>query len=616
MFRLSKNLSRTLLCPLRTKTALRSFSSTPIAAEPSKKVGFIDRIWGKNTNPGTSKTNRWLMFLPCVGVHMCYGTPYAWSVFSQPLTRQFGFLTSTAADWTLSQVSLAFPLSFAALGIAAFSCGKLQLKLGVRKSLLISGMLLGTGTLLGSLGIATHSLPLLYLGYGAIAGFGIGFCYTPPVQTLIQWFPDRKGIASGCVLAGFGSGSILLVPIASRLMQKFQVLPTYLGPQSSLSPVMENGKLMATLDGQAKEVVLATASDIKRLGQQMAEGYYLAGTGNTGVAQTLAVAGCAYLAITFGASLLVRTAPAGYLPAGYKPATGGSAVQGNVSVDQVMKLPQFYQMFTIMLAMGIGGLGMFSVAKPMMMDIFSSQLPSIVTPSFASAYVMMLSLANVIGRIGWAAVSDKIGRRLTFNLFCFSSIPLYLAIPACISALVANPSALPLSVFVFATCAGVANMGAMYALFPSYESDMYGSKYVGAIHGRVMLSSVFSSLGGSALTLYLRNQSENKALRQLLTKVDPDKFQQFFHAPLSSADSLIQSKVLTCNRLMQIMPAGTPDPSPFLFNNVMYTMATFVALASLTHLALRPVAKKYFEQDVAAEQAKQDTVTKKQFKQP
>lgn len=165
-----------------------------------------------------------------------------------------------------------------------------------------------------------------------------------------------------------------------------------------------------------------------------------------------------------------------------------SAADGmHVPLDAVMRAPQFYLLGTTFFCLACGGMGIFSVAKPMMSEVFGSLLPDLVTAAFASTYVMMLSAGNLGGRLGWAVFFDKFGARTTFNIFTIGSIPLYLGLPVCVASLVSSPSAATLAVFTGATFAAISFMGGTYALLPAYEASLFGAKNVGAVHGRMML---------------------------------------------------------------------------------------------------------------------------------
>lgn len=567
------------------------------AGQPPKLSAF-DKLFGPQTvEAKPSFTNRWAIVVPAFLTHMCIGSPWAWSAVSGTLAREYGFVTSAAADWSLSETTFPLSLVFGMQGISAAFAGKWQMKVGARLAMTVAGMCFGGGLMLGGMGIAMHNLWLIYLGYGILAGVGVGVAYTPPLQCLISWFPDRKGLASGMTIAGFGSGALLFAPLSGFLMQKFAVMPTFVGPVSQVSTVSEQGKLFTKIGSELKEVVIANKAELAALPYKLQEGVYLVGSGSTGAAQTLGVCGAMYLCLMVGAAFAIRKPAAGYLPAGYTPpadnAAGGAS--HNVNVDTVMKTPQFWALASMFFFVATGGIGLFSVAKPMMTEVFSGSLPTLVTASFATTYVLMLSAGNLFGRLGWAAFSDKFGRRTTFHLFTVGSVPLYIAVPFCVSALVADPSTLPLYVFCVSTVLAISFMGGTYAILPAYEADLFGAKYVGPIHGRFLLASTAAALTGPSLLLTLRSRSANTAIQDLLSKTDPVKFQQTFKVPISEAQQLIETKTVTIPKLMQMVPAGTPNPTPFIYDTTMYTMAGFMAIAAVCHVMVKPVDAKFFE---------------------
>ncbi|CAM9460649.1 unnamed protein product, partial [Discosporangium mesarthrocarpum] len=545
--------------------------------------GFLEKLMGKESDVAPPDfTNRWHMVIPAFVTHMCIGTPYAWSVISGTINYELGFVSSAAGDWSMAEATFPLSIVFALQGIAAAVGGKWALKVGPRKSMAVASLCFGGGLALGGLGIEMHSLPMLYLGYGVLAGTGVGVGYTPPVQTLISWFPDKKGLASGLTIAGFGSGALLFTPMVNTLMEKFAKMPTYLGTADQVSTIMREGKMYATTGaGELVEVVSANAAELARLTYDLPEGVYVVGSGSTGAAAGLSICGAVYGALMMASAFSIKSPAPGYVPPGYEPSPASAGkpeskapvVQNNVDPDTVVKTPQFYGLATTFFCVACGGIGLFSVAKPMMGEVFSSTLPTVVTAGFASAYVQVLAAGNLGGRIGWAAFSDRFGRKLTFNLFTFGSIPLYLAMPYTVQQVVETGSVIPLGMFVGSTLVAITVMGGVYAILPAYESDMFGSKYVGPNHGRMLLASSAAALVGPSMLLALRSRSEVAAIQGLLEKVDPDRFQQAFSTSIDQAPALMESKTLTIGKLMEIMPGGTVDPTPFIYDSTMYAMA-------------------------------------------
>jgi len=561
-----------------------------------KQKGLVERIFGLESNTASPGTNRWSMFVPAFCTHVCLGAPYGWSAISAQLTRENGLVTSAASDWALDLATYPMSVMIAAGGISAALMGKWTIKAGVRKSLACGGLLYGSGFGVAALGVSTHNIGLMYFG-NLLCGIGYGAAYTPPIQACLDWFPDRKGLASGIVIAGFGSGALFFTPMMGYLSSKFATMPTFLG--NNLDVITEGGKQFVKMGSELKEVVYATSGELLKLPYEgLSEGFYLVGSGNTGVSAALATIGAIYAATVFSSSLMIRRPAAGYLPAGYTPiATAGAGA--SVHVDNLFKTPQFWLLFTTSTLLCTGGMGIMAVAKPMIQSVFADAMPALVTASFASAYLMSLAMGNLGGRLGWAAISDKIGRRNTFHIYTLGAIPLFGSLPFFINQCVTNPTgpmaSVYLTMFCASTVAAISILGGTFAVLPAYEADLYGPKYVGPIHGRFLLAATASTIIGPGLLLNLRKMAESQALADLLSKVDPAAFSAKFGADINSAQSLIEAKTLTISKLMTIMPQGTVDPSPFLYNNTMYTMAGLVGVAAMLHFMVKPVDQKYFE---------------------
>lgn len=558
--------------------------------------GLFGRLYGPRSNIGGSTTNRWGMFVPAVLTHVSLGAPYGWSAISASLAREHGFVASAATDWTLELSTYPMSVIMAAGGISAAMVGKWTLKVGVRKAILCGGLSFGAGLLLAAAGVHYHSIGLLYAG-SLIAGLGYGLAYTPPIQALINWFPDRRGLASGLVIGGFGSGALFFTPSISSLCTKFSQLPTYLG--NSIDIAVEGGRQFTSIGGQLQEVVFATTADLAKLPYQgLSEGFYLVGSGNTGVAASLATMGILYCGAIISSSLMMKRPADGYLPEGFNPPqTSGSGL--NVPVDNLLKTPQFWLLWSTATLLATGGMGLMSVAKPMIQNVFTGAMPELITPAFASAYLMGLAAGNLGGRIGWAAVSDRLGRWNTFQTFTIVAAPIFAISPYLISSCVMDPTGpyapYYLAAFCGSTVIALTVMGGVFAVLPAYEADLYGSKYIGAIHGRFLTFGAAATVAGPMLLLNLKKVAETQAIQDLLSKVDPAAFLDKFGVGISEAPALVEAKTLTISKLMSIMPSGTIDPSPFLYNNTLYTMAGLVTCASVLHLMVKPVDRKYFE---------------------
>jgi hypothetical protein len=245
------------------------------------------------------------------------------------------------------------------------------------------------------------------------------------------------------------------------------------------------------------------------------------------------------------------------------------------------------------------GIGVIGVAKTMMSEIYGTTMPLIVTAAFASTYVLMISVFNMVGRFFWASTSDFIGRKNTYHCFFVLGTILYLSIPYFASAGAANPSMFYLVGFYVATMIIFSMYGGGFATIPAYLADMFGTMHVGGIHGRLLTAwSTAGVLGPLAITS-LRDMSVSKAIADLAGRVDPAAFASSFGAPLSQLDQLVAAKTVTIARLMEIAPDGTIDPTPSLYNTTMYCMAALLVVAFFANLMIRPVKKRHHHEETA-----------------
>ncbi|CAN0231456.1 unnamed protein product [Pylaiella littoralis] len=568
-------------------------------------VGFLSRVMGKESCVASPDfTNRWAMVAPAFLTHMCIGSPWAWSVISGTISKEMGIVSSAAGDWTMTEATMPMSIVFAMLGVSAALGGSWAFKVGPRLSMSVASLCFGGGMVIGGLGVEYHNLPMLCLGYGALAGTGIGLAYTPPIQALMAWFPEKRALASGLTIAGFGSGALVFAPMVNTLMEKFSKMPTYLGTVDQVKTLVTEGKLFAETATGLVEVVSVSSAELARLPYDLAEGVYVVGTGSTGAAAAIGVSGAIFGGIMLTSAMTIRTPHPSYKVPGLDAAPAADAaskspvvpvLQNNVSPDVAIKTPQFHALGITNFFVGCCGFGLFSVAKPMMGEVFSSTLPALVTAGFASAYVQVLALGSLGGRIGWAAFSDKFGRRLTFHMFTLGSVPLYLAAAPIVHSVIETASAVPLSMFIGSTFVAITFMGGVYAVLPAYESDIFGTKYVGPIHGRLMAYTSLAALTGPSLLLSLRNMSEMSAMKDLVEKIDPARFQEAFNTRVEDIQMLFDANALTIPKLMQIAPAGTVDPSPFIFDTSLYTMAGLMGVAAFSHATIRPINPKHFE---------------------
>ncbi len=589
------------------RATAQCFSSSSPDSQPKEVANksFLDKLFGEESNIADKNfTNRWLMAVPAFATHVCIGSPWAWSVMADVVTREIGFVAPVMSDWTLMQTALPLSIVFLLQGLSGGFLGKWQMKVGPRKSLAISSLAFGGGLILGGLSIHFHNLYLLYASYGVLGGTGIGLGYTPPIQTLIQWFPDKKGIASAIAVGGFGSAALVFAPSVQYLMKKFHKLPEYLGPANEFVTKAVDGRLFVELNGTMQEVVNATAGDLAKLPYQLNEGLYLVGTGNTGAAEALMVMGSVYFTLIFSSALTLKKPHPSFVPSGMAtPATTTSttsAITPNINVDQAMSTPQFYLLGTTFFCLATGGMGLFSVAKPLMSEVFSGVLPAIVTSAFASKFVLMLSGGNLGGRLGWAALSDTIGPRKTFFMFTTLSAPLYFALPTIVDSVITTQSALPLYMFCGSTALAVSFMGGVYSVLPAYEANIFGANNVGPIHGRMLIASSAAAMVGPYMLLKLRAISEKAAIQDLAKLVDPVVFAESFGKTIDNLDVLLATKSINISKVLVLCPPGTIDPTPHLYDTTMYTLGTLMVTAFVTHglvkqpqiITVKPVEKK------------------------
>lgn len=533
--------------------------------------------------------NRWRVPPASIAIHLCIGSVYAWSVFNTPLTRDLGVVASSANDWSLSSVVWIFSVAIVCLGLAAAFAGKWLEKVGPRFVGVVAAFLWGGGFIIGSIGISSHQLWLLYLGYGVLGGFGLGLGYVSPVSTLIRWFPDRRGMATGLAIMGFGGGAMIGAPLISALLETFQRAPEYLGAENMVALVTEEGRRFAETAAGKVEVVIASANQAASFGGEA--GVYVVGTGETGAASTFLTLGIAYFIVMMFASFQYRVPKEGWKPEGWQPkpeaSSKGMVSRNHVHIDQALKTPQFWLLWIVLCFNVTAGIGVIGVAKTMINEIFGNL--AIVTAGFAGTYVLMISVFNMVGRFFWASTSDYIGRKNTYHCFFVIGTLLYLSIP--FWAGMGNTTAL--IGFYIATMIIFTMYGGGFATIPAYLADLFGTLHVGGIHGRLLTAwSTAGVLGPFAIT-YLRNMSVENAIADLAAKVDPAAFASKFGAPMADLQKLVEAKTVTVARLLEIAPAGTVDPTSTLYNTTMYAMAGLLVLAFIANLLVKPVREKH-----------------------
>ena len=546
--------------------------------------------------------NRWLIVPAALGIHLCIGSVYAWSIFNPALIKQVGVVLSAADDWTLKDVVWIFTVSIVVLGLAAAIAGRWLETVGPRMVGVVSACCWGGGFIVGGVGIVTHQLWLLYLGYGVLGGCGLGLGYVSPVSTLIRWFPDRRGMATGMAIMGFGGGAMIGAPLKEYFIQYFYRAPEYLGAVADLDLVTRAGRRFAEVGGELREVVVVGANEMAQMVIPGPEGVYLVGTGSVGVAQTFFTMGVIYFIIMMIAAFSYRLPAPGWQPEGWTPPDEAHAekrmmTRNHVDIDQALKTRQFYQLWIVLCFNVTAGIGVLGVAKTMMTEIFGTTLPHIVDGAFAATYVVMISIFNMVGRFIWASTSDYIGRRNTYWIFFALGILLYCSIPYTAQQVSVNPVVVWLVYFYAATMIIFTMYGGGFATIPAYLADIFGTRYVGGIHGRLLTSwSTAGVLGPLAITS-LRENAVAKAIDDLVAKIDPAVFAESFGAGLDQLPALVQAKTVTIASLMDIAPAGTVDPTPNLYNSTMYLMALLLAIALVSNALMRPVHARHHMSD-------------------
>jgi len=535
--------------------------------------------------------NRWKVPPASIAIHMCIGSVYAWSLFNPPLTRQLGVVASAADDWSLSSVVWIFSVAIVSLGLTAAFGGKWLERVGPRFVGVVAGFCWGGGFLIGSLGIMWHQLWLIYLGYGVLGGMGLGLGYVSPVSTLIRWFPDKRGMATGMAIMGFGGGAMIGAPLIRYLLGIYQKAPEFLGTESAVNLITEGGRRFAETAAGKVEVVVASAKQAAIYGGDA--GVYQVGTGDTGAASTFITLGIGYFIVMMIASFMYRVPAANWKPEGWNPTTLTNkklVTDNDVHIDQSLKTPQFWLIWIVLCFNVTAGIGVIGVGKTMINEIFGDL--AIVTAGFAATYVLMISVFNMTGRFFWASVSDYIGRKNTYYCFFLIGIALYVSIPYFAS----SGGMTALWGFYIATMIIFTMYGGGFATIPAYLADVFGTMHVGGIHGRLLTAwSTAGVLGPFAIT-YLRNLSKNNAITDLVSNIDPAAFAAKFGAPVEQVKELVATKTVTIGKLMEIAPAGTVDPTSSLYNTTMYAMAFLLVIGLIANFLIKEVNSKHHVQ--------------------
>lgn len=558
----------------------------------------IPKFLLKESIVATPGFHRWLVPPASIAIHLCIGSVYAWSVFNTPLSRELGVVGEAAGDWKLGSIVWVFSIAIVFLGLSAAVAGKWLEKVGPRCVGVAAALLWGGGFLVGFLGIKLHSLPLLYLGYGVLGGCGLGLGYVSPVSTLIRWFPDRRGLATGLAIMGFGGGAMIGAPLKRWLLETFESPPEYLGTAEELALVTVEGVRYVETGGAQQEVIVASATDVAPFGETLNAGVYAVGTGDTGAATTFLVLGLVYLVVMLAAAFAYRVPAEGWKPEGWSPPEGsskkGMISQYDVGISAAMKTPQFWLLWIVLCMNVTAGIGVIGVAKTMIGEIFGSQLSVEAKEGFFFMnYVLMISVFNMVGRFFWASISDWIGRKQTYTLFFVLGCALYLSIPWAAAHAGASAMSISFVTFYAATMIIFTMYGGGFATIPAYLADLFGSKYVGAIHGRLLTAWSTAGVLGPVAIAKLREASISNAISDLASKVSAEKFAERFGAPIAKLDELVAAKTVSVQKLMEIAPGGTVDPTPGLYDTTMYTMAGLLVIGFFANIMVKPVHEKH-----------------------
>lgn len=424
--------------------------------------------------------NRWLVPPAALAIHLCIGMAYGFSVFWLPLSKALGIkesitcgpdagfwlqLFTTSCDWKIATLGWMYTLFFVLLGSSAAIWGGWLEHVGPRRVGVVAAVCWGGGMMISALGVYLHQLWMMILGSGVIGGIGLGLGYISPVSTLIKWFPDRRGMATGMAIMGFGGGAMIGAPLAADLMKYF-----------------------------------ATPTSV-------------------GVAETLLVMGLVYVVYMIGGAFTYRIPETGWKPEGWEPAErqSGKAMitEKHVHVSKVWRIPQFWLLWLVLCMNVSAGIGVIGMASPMLQEVFGGNLIGVqarygeldktqlaAIAGVAAGFTALLSLFNIGGRFFWASLSDRLGRKLTYVAFFVLGGVLYFSVPG--SAATTNKL-----LFVAAFCIILSMYGGGFSTIPAYLADLFGTQMVGAIHGRLLTAWATAGIIGPVVVNYMREYQLN-----------------------------------------------------------------------------------------------------------
>ena len=435
----------------------------------------LSTLLSKEQTIAGSGFNRWLVPPAALAIHLCIGMAYGFSVFWLPLSRAigisnpvacpkdigfFGEIFATNCDWKVSSLVVMYQLFFIFLGGSAAVLGGWLERVGPRKAGFVSALCWCGGLVISAIGVYVHQIWLLWLGSGVIGGIGLGLGYISPVSTLIKWFPDRRGMATGMAIMGFGGGAMVGAPTADWLMR------------------------------------------------------YFASATSVGVFETFLVMAAIYFVFMMAGAFSYRIPATGWKPAGWTaPAAqvnNAMITQQHVHVSKASKTPQFWLIWAVLCLNVTAGIGILGMASPLLQEIFGGQLINLALSfneldaaqkakiaTIAAGFTGLLSLFNIGGRFFWATLSDKIGRKMTYYAFFVIGFILYASIPS-----IGHSGNKAL--FVLSFCIILSMYGGGFATVPAYLADMFGSQMVGAIHGRLLTAWATAGVLGPLVVNYIR----------------------------------------------------------------------------------------------------------------
>ena len=479
--------------------------------------------------------NRWLVPPAALAIHLCIGMAYGFSVFWKPLGNALvgpdgaplascaagaatfvdklagtgRALFATDCNWTQFDLGWMYTLFFVLLGCSAAVWGGWLERAGPRKAGLVSAVCWCGGLLISAFGVYSHQLWMLWVGSGVIGGIGLGLGYISPVSTLIKWFPDRRGMATGMAIMGFGGGAMIGSPLATMLMAKFAV------------------------------------------------------PGDPGVWQTFVALAAIYAVFMFCGAFGYRVPATGWKPAGWEPPQNAAAnamiATRHVHLKNAHKTPQFWLLWLVLCMNVSAGIGIIGAASPMLQETFAGALIGQADLGFAAlkldkallagavaigaGFVGLISLFNIGGRFVWASSSDKLGRKPTYFIFFVLGAAMYI-----LASLAAGWKSLP--IFVASFCVIASMYGGGFATIPAYLADMFGTQFVGAIHGRLLTAWSTAGILGPVVVNYMH-------------------------------DIRLEAKV----------------PFDEIYGPIFYVLAAMLVVGFIANLLIRPVADRFFMTD-------------------